>query len=146
MEPSSLRKESALSLLQVRANITKKETSANVVSSSRGSEFENSSLNGVKENLICPKRSPRLLCVSRFIPEQDKSAKPQTMPSNSVKQRKVLSGSNKDSNSSSDDLKPFQNRTTSQRSRAQSSIERLKGISRTISQGHVENTADLNHS
>ncbi|KAK4769023.1 hypothetical protein SAY86_027173 [Trapa natans] len=148
MESSSIKQDDIVSLPQVHTlgGITRKETGSDIVSSSKGSEFENSSLNRVNENLLSPKRSPGLPHVGRSIPEQNKSTKSQTKISNNVKQWKVLSGSQKDSNSLSDDLKPSQNRTAPQRSRPESSIERLKGTSRTISQGDVINASDLKHS
>lgn len=152
MEAPSQQKEEALSPPPIRAleNRPRRETAANLTVSSKGSEFENSSLNGVKENLISPKRSPGLSSAAKLITEQNKSNKLQMKSSNNVKQKKASSGSHKDANSLSEDLRPFQNQAASQRNRPKSSLERLKDTPKTISRAYestlTENAAGFNRS
>ncbi|XP_031372017.1 ENHANCER OF AG-4 protein 2 [Punica granatum] len=151
MEPSSEPLEEAPSPSPMRAleKRTKRETAVHAVSSSTGSEFERSSLNGVKANLMSPKKSPGLL-IGKPIAEQHRSIKPQIKPSKDGTQKKTSSGSHKESNPSSNELKPLQNRATSQRNRPESSIERLKGTPRAMSRPYgstmAENAADFKRS
>ncbi|KAK4769179.1 hypothetical protein SAY86_027329 [Trapa natans] len=150
MEPFS-QKVDAVAPLQLPAleNITKRETSASVSSSSKGSELENLTLNLVKEIVISPKISHRLIHVKRPTSEKNQLSKPQARLSNTDKLR-VSCGSHKDLNSSSDDLKACKSWSSCQRDRAESSLDRLNGTPKEISVTHVsalkENAAEFIHS
>ncbi|XP_056169312.1 ENHANCER OF AG-4 protein 2 [Syzygium oleosum] len=118
-----------------KANVSEKrsklEISSHVSSSPTKSEFEQTSLQNVEANLISPKKSPRILPVTKPVLEQQKPNKHVVKLANNGTQRQASFGSDKSSVRSSDLSKSSQIHATSQRNKAASSAERLKSTPRT---------------
>ncbi|KAF8009075.1 hypothetical protein BT93_J0152 [Corymbia citriodora subsp. variegata] len=112
-------------------NRSKPEVSSHVSSSPAKSEFEQTSLQNVEANLISPKKSPRILPVTKPVLEQQKPNKHVVKLANNGTQRQASSGPDKSSMRSSDLSKSSQNHATSQKNKATSSAERSRSTPRT---------------